>query len=273
MLVSMVQTMNEAKKAGYCVPAFGVGNEVNVRAVLDAAEAKRSPVILLVMAMNTPDMQYLGRICQDLGVRAGVPVSVILDHGATYEEAIRAIQAGFTDIMIDRSTLPYEENVAQVKELVKAAHAIGVGVEGELGHVGFGDNDAHNAFTVPSEAVDFVERTGIDALAVSIGTIHGAYKGEPNLQFGLLEELAAKVSVPLALHGGSGTGDDNLAQACRMGINKLNIAYDLYRGAIDAIQAVDCSGNGAYGLFAYIHDGIKKTAEHFMDVAGSTGRA
>ena len=139
--------------------------------------------------------------------------------------------------------------------------------------MGFGDNDVHNAFTVPSEAVDFVERTGIDALAVSIGTIHGAYKGEPNLQFELLEELAAKVGVPLALHGGAGTGDENLARACRMGINKLNIAYDLYRGAIDAIQAVDCSGNGAYGLFAYIHDGIKKTAEHFMDLTGSTGKA
>ena len=114
MLVSMVKSMNKAKEEGYCVPAFGVGNEVNVRAVLAAAEEKRSPVILLVMAMNTPDMQYFGRICQDLGIRASVPVSVILDHGATYEEAIKAIQAGFTDIMIDRSTLPYEENVAQV---------------------------------------------------------------------------------------------------------------------------------------------------------------
>ena len=236
MLVSMVKSMNEAKKKGYCVPAFGVGNEVNVRAVLDAAEAKRSPVILLVMAMNTPDMQYFGRICQDLGVRASVPVSVILDHGATYEEAMKAIQAGFTDIMIDRSTLPYEENVAQVKELVKAAHAIGVGVEGELGHVGFGDNDVHNAFTVPSEAVDFVERTGIDALAPSFGTAHGIYKSKPVLDLERVKVIAEKTGLPLVMHGGSGLPERDFRNAVKYGINKINFFTGMSLATIAAMR-------------------------------------
>lgn len=281
MLVSMRKTMNEAREKGYCIPALGIANEHNLRACLDAAEAKRSPVIMLVMYGNNPDIEYFGRIATDLARRATVPVSIILDHGAKYEHAISAIRAGFSDIMIDRSSLPYEENVAQVKELVKVAHAVDVGVEAELGHVGTGcagteitgEGAGDSVFTVPDEAVRFVAETGIDALAVSIGTAHGAYKGVPKLQFDLLKELREKVPVPLVLHGGSGTGDENLAKACRMGICKLNIAYDLYRGAIDNLLANDVSGNGAYGLYPILAQGIQAAAEHAMDICGSAGRA
>lgn len=281
MLVSMKQTLNEAREKGYCVPALGIGNEHNLRACLSAAEEKRSPVVLLVMYGNNPDIEYFGRIATDLARRVSVPVSVILDHGAKYEHVISAIRAGFTDVMIDCSSMPYEENVAQVKEVVKAAHAVGVGVEAELGHVGSGqagteltgEGQGDSVFTVPDEAVRFVEETGIDALAISIGTAHGAYKGTPKLQFELLKELREKVPVPLVLHGGSGSGDENLAKACKMGICKLNIAYDLYRGAIDSLQAHDVSGNGAYGLYRFLAEGIKEAAEHAMEICGSAGRA
>lgn len=281
MLVSMRKTMNEAREKGYCIPALGCVNEHNLHACLAAAEEKRSPVILLVMYGANPDFQYFGRIASDLALRATVPVSIILDHGAKYEHAVAAIQAGFTDIMIDRSSLPYEENVAQVRELVKIAHAVDVGVEAELGHVGMGmsggdssgEGTGDSVFTVPDEAVRYVAETGIDTLAVSIGTAHGAYKGVPKLQFDLLKELREKVPVPLVLHGGSGTGDENLAKACRMGICKLNVAYDLYRGAVDALSACDMSGNGVYGMYDIMAGGMKNAAMHVMDICGSAGRA
>lgn len=281
MLISMKYTLNEAREKHYCVPALGIGNEHNLRACLSAAEAKRSPVILLVMYGNNPDIEYFGRIATDLARRATVPVSIILDHGAKYEHAVAAIRAGFTDVMLDCSSLTYEENVAQVKEVVKVAHAVGVGVEAELGHVGSGsagtelngEGAGDSVFTDPQEAVKYVKETEVDALAVSIGTAHGAYKGIPQLQFELLRELREKVSVPLVLHGGSGTGDENLAKACKMGICKLNIAYDLYRGGIDNLLSHDVSGNGAYGLYKFLAQGMQEAAEHAMEICGSIGKA
>lgn len=280
MLVSMKHTMKIAREKGYCIPALGCVNEHNLHACLAAAEEKRSPVILLVMYGANPNFDYFGRIATDLAIRASVPVSVILDHGAKYEHAVAAIRAGFSDIMIDRSSLPYAENVAQVKELVKIAHAVDVGVEAELGHVGMGmaggessgEGGGDSVFTVPEEAVRYVAETGIDTLAVSIGTAHGAYKGVPKLQFELLKELREKVPVPLVLHGGSGTGDDNLRKACSMGICKLNIAYDLYRGAVDMLLNNDMSGNAVYGMYDMMAAGMKTAAMHAMDLCGSTGR-
>lgn len=281
MLISMKYTLKEAREKGYCIPALGIGNEHNLRACLDAAEEKKSPVILLVMYGNNPDIEYFGRIATDLARRAAIPVSIILDHGAKYEHVVSAIRAGFTDVMLDCSSLPYAENVARVKEVVKVAHAVGVGVEAELGHVGsgsagtemHGEGVGDSVFTVPAEAVDFVAETEVDALAVSIGTAHGAYKGTPKLQFDLLRQLREKVPVPLVLHGGSGTGDDNLMKACKMGICKLNIAYDLYRGGIDNLLAHDVTGNGAYGLYGLLAQGMKDAAEHAMEICGSVGRA
>ncbi len=275
MLVSMIDSMKIAREKGYCVPALGIANEHNLRAVLEAAEEKRSPVILLVMYGNNPDIQYFGHIITDLALRATVPVSMVLDHGEKYEHAIAAIRGGFTDIMMDRSALPYEENVAEVKELVKVAHAVGVGVEAELGHVGFLGDLSQNVFTVPSEAVSYVQETGIDALAVAIGTSHGKYKGKPDLQFDLLKELREKVPVPLVLHGGSGTGDDNLKKACEMGITKLNVAFELYQGALEEIRSEAFQNDpwAEYSLYAYMTKGIKRVAVHAMEICGSVGRA
>ena len=281
MLISMKHTLKEAREKGYCVPALGIGNEHNLRACLRAAEEKQSPVILLVMYGNNPDIEYFGRIATDLARRAAVPVSIILDHGAKYEHAVSAIRAGFTDVMIDCSSLPYAENAAQVKEVVKAAHAVGVGVEAELGHVGSGsagtemngEGAGDSVFTVPAEAVNFAAETEIDALAVSIGTAHGAYRGTPKLQFDLLQELREKVPVPLVLHGGSGTGDENLAKACRMGICKLNISNDLKRGAIGNLNENCKDGMGAYAMYPLLFEGYKNVAAGYMDLCGSAGKA
>lgn len=275
MLANLKEILGKAKAENYCVPALGIGNEVNFMACLQAAEEKHSPVIMLFM-WGKNDIMRFGKWAREQAERSSVPVSIILDHGAAYEHAIWAIRAGFTDIMIDRSTLPFEENAAQVKELVKVAHAVDVGVEAELGHVAMGDE---SVFTRPDEALRFVQETGVDALAVAIGTAHGAYKETPKLQFELLEQLREIVPVPLVLHGGSGTGDDNLRKACSMGINKLNVAYELYTGAIDGYKNYEANlpekwrAWAPYDLYDAMGKGIKAVAEHHMDLCGSTGKA
>ena len=276
MYISMIELMKKAREGHYCVPAIAVENEHSVRAAIQAAEEKKSPLILIALYKVNPDIHYFGRIVEDLAIRAKVPVAMCQDHGGTYAEAMWAIRAGFTDVMVDRSTLPFEENIAQVSEIVKVAHAVGVGVEAELGHVGMAnqyETDGTGGFTVPEEAIEFVERTGVDALAVAIGTAHGVYSGVPKLQFDLLAELREKVPVPLVLHGGSGTGDENLKKACQMGICKLNISNDLKRGAIANLNEKCKDGMGAYAMYPLLYEGYKNVAAHYMTLCGSEGKA
>ncbi len=276
MLVSMPEILYKAKEGRYGVPAVAAVNELSARACVVAAEETNSPLIMLCGYGHNPDMNYFGRILNDMAAKTYVPVALILDHSATYEEAIKGIRAGFNTIMVDRSKLPFKENVKQTKELVKIAHAAGIGVEAELGHVGVGENyiiDGISALTVVEEAVRYVEETGVDCLAVAIGTAHGVYKGEPHLRYDLLEELAAKVPVPLVLHGGSGTGDDNLALACKKGISKVNIANDLFKGAYDRVQQAGMEGNNIYALFPMLEAGYKDTAKHYMETFGCAGKA
>lgn len=271
----MKDMMAKAREEGYGIPALGINNEHNIRAAIECAEEKNSPLILLVNYFAHPDIVYFGNEIAEIAAKASVPVATILDHGATFEQAVWAIRAGLTDIMLDKSSLPYEENAAQVKEVVKMAHAVGVNVEGELGHVGSGANyahDGHTAFTIPEEAVRYVEETGVDYLAVAVGTAHGVYSGVPELQFELLQELREKVKVPLVLHGGSGTGDENIAKACKLGICKVNLANDLYRGTAEALIKADISGNGVYGIYQHLTAGYKEVAMRYMDVCGSTGK-
>ena len=276
MYISMIELMKKAREGHYCVPAIAVENEHSVRAAIQAAEEKKSPLIMIALYKVNPDIHYFGRIVEDLAIRAKVPVAMCQDHGGTYAEAMWAIRAGFTDVMVDRSTLPFEENIAQVSEIVKVAHAVGVGVEAELGHVGMAnqyETDGTGGFTVPEEAIEFVERTGVDALAVAIGTAHGVYSGVPKLQFDLLAELREKVPVPLVLHGGSGTGDENLKKACQMGICKLNISNYLKRGAIANLNEKCKDGMGAYAMYPLLYEGYKNVAAHYMTLCGSEGKA
>lgn len=275
MLVKMSEILRQAKREAYGVPALGAVDELTFRACLDAAEEMRSPLIILCMDKGNSDMNYFGRMITDLSIRSRVPVATVLDHTATFESAMTGIRAGFNTIMADRSQFPYDENAALVGDIVRIAHAADVEVEAELGHVGFGDNypaDGSSALTVPEEAVRFVEETGVDCLAVAIGTAHGVYKGEPKLRFDLLEELAQKVHVPLALHGGSGTGDENLARTCRSGISKVNIVNDLYRSAYNAAVSDGMAGNRIYNLFPVMSKGYSDMAKHFMQVLGSAGK-
>ena len=273
MLVSMKEILVKAKEGGYGVTAPNIDNETTLRAAIEAAEELNAPMILDVGYSANPDIVFFGRMCEQFAKEAKVPVCINLDHGMDYEHAIWAIRAGFTSIMVDRSVLPYEENIKEVADLVKVAHAVGVTVEAELGHVGQGaqyDVDRDAALTDPAQAKDYVEKTGIDCLAVAIGTAHGAYVGEPYLDFDRLAEIAKTVSVPLVLHGGSGTGDENLARATREGINKVNLATDLYTAGGDSVY--DNEGPG-FAVVPTFKEGYKNKLKHYIKLFNQDNKA
>lgn len=271
MLVNMKDMLAEAKLNNYAVPATNIDNEHNLRAAIQAAEEMNSPLILNVTPVANPDIEYFGRIATDLIRRSPCEIVLNLDHGKTFDQCMRGIQAGFTNIMIDRSTLPFEQNVKETAEMVKIAHALGCTVEAELGHVGFGNQyevDGCSGLTQVSEAKEFVERTGVDALAVAIGTAHGVYKGNPEIRFELLHQLKNELPIPLVLHGGSGTGDENLGRCAHEGINKINLSNDLKRSAIENLMSKDLSGNEVYNLYPLLAEGFKNKIEHYIKLFG-----
>lgn len=276
MLVSLSEMLGRAKDGHYGVPAISAANEVTLRASIETAEKVNSPIIILTGYYFTDAVNYYNRMVEDFAHQASVPVVAMWDHSSDFKQSMRGIRAGFGSIMVDRSSLPYEQNVAETKEMVRIAHAVDIAVEAELGHVGVGENyavDGVNALTVPEEAVSFVKETGCDCLAVAIGTAHGVYKGEPKLHFDLLEELAEKVPVPLALHGGSGTGDENISKACRKGIAKVNVANELMRACYDALQADGMEGNNIYKFWPVLEKGYREKCAHIFEVCGSAGKA
>lgn len=275
MLVTLNEILTKAKAEGYAVPATNVDHDHNVRAAIEAAEEMDSPLILNMTPTANPDMEFFGPIAAEMARRSSQQICLNLDHGKTFEQCLLGVRSGFTNIMIDRSTLPFEENVKQVKEMVDICHALGLTVEGELGHVGMGDNyavDGNQALTDVKEAAAFVEQTGVDALAVAIGTAHGAYKGVPKIRFELLHELRDAVPVPLVLHGGSGSGDENLARCAKEGINKLNLSNDLKRAAIENLVNRDLSGNAVYQLYPLLAEGFKNKIKHYIGICGCAGK-
>ena len=278
MLVSMAEILNEARKKNYAVAMPYVWNEDSTRASLAAAEACNSPIIL--GTVGAPKMWEWAMYGRFLAQNAKVPVAINQDHGGDFDSAIGCIRAGFTSIMVDRSKLPFEENVAQVKQLTDIAHAVGVSVEAELGHVGQGvqyDEDRNAGLTDVQEASKFVAATGVDCLAVAIGTAHGSYMGEPHIDFDLLEKLASTLDIPLVLHGGSGTGDDNLARACKSGINKVNLYTDLSKTAMDylrdAADDVFDANDHLPVLEEKAYQGFTDNLMHYIKVFGAENKA
>ena len=287
MLVSMKPILDKARAEGYGVIAPSIDSEPCIEAAIEAAEELRSPVILNIHHFTFDDMDLMIHLARLRAERASVPVAINEDHGETYEDAIQCIHWGFTSIMPDRSKLSFEENVAQVSELVKIAHACGVSVEAELGHVGMASEieaggSKHNTSelfslesvkTDPDLAAEYVRRTGVDCLAVSIGNRHGPFpKGvQPCIDFELLEKLKNAVSVPLVLHGGSGTGDENLAKACRMGICKINVGTELRRGAADKV--LNLEKGKYYWTYDLVKAGYKEKLIYHMNLFGSAGKA
>jgi len=240
MYVTSKEMIFAARKSGYAVPAFNAENLEMVQAIVAAAEKMNSPV----MIQTTPStVKYLTLRQAVAMVRAEaeaakVPVALHLDHCESYEDVMAAVDAGYTSVMIDGSKLPYEENIAVTRKVVEDAHSKGITVEAELGTVG-GKEDGRSAdiaYTDPDEALDFFTRTGVDIFAVAIGTAHGFYKGEPRLNFDLLETLASKIKAPLVLHGGSGIPDEMIRKTIELGINKVNFATELRAAMTAAVR-------------------------------------
>ena len=280
MLVTMAEMLQEAQKNNYAVPAPNVWNEESTRAALLAAENCKSPVILDYgyipvhgrKPMVYEYMEYCERWCE----RSPIPIAINLDHGLQYMHAIACIRAHFTSIMVDRSALPYERNAAEVKELVKIAHSVGVSVEAELGHVGQGkryDVDGKNNLTDPEEAARFVEETGVDCLAIAIGTAHGAYSGTPYIDFERLAQIRGKVSIPLVMHGGSGTGEENLYKAARSGISKVNLYTDLSTAGMEALRAKGIETNDISDVEIIMYKAFREKLEFYMELLGSKDQA
>lgn len=289
MLVKMDEILIKARKEGYGVIAVSCFSLELIRVAIAAAERKASPVIINInlkydFLKEDTDVELFLYVARQRAMRSCVPVAINLDHGQDYTAVMRAISHGFTSVMIDASARPYEENVAATREAVHAAHAIGLPVEAELGCVGMADETfklenkyTKSAKTDPALVKDFVERTKVDFLAVSIGNAHGPYAKNitPHIDFELLKEIASVTPIPLVLHGGSGTGDENLSKACRLGIAKINVGTDLMEGAIRKAEEgyQENRNKGRIKFLTNYADGYQEGIEYYMEVFGSAGNA
>jgi len=282
MLVTMKEILEKANREGYCVAAPNVIDDRSARAIIAAAERANSPVIIDIApsGFKGNELYRMARVCAEYAEVSNVPVAINLDHGKNYDQCVAGCASACTSIMVDRSTLPFEENVSLVSELVKVAHSLGKSVEAELGHVGTNvgaekeietsktmetQDDIRAGFTRVEEAVEYVKQTGIDALAVAVGTVHGAYpKGVvPKIDFDLIAELHKAVNVPLVVHGGSGTALDDMAKLGPAGISKINIMADLVENGIRYTGAFVEKHGGYDNLYHTSTGEMKKFIEEF----------
>ena len=240
-LRNMGELLRAARKEQAALGAFECWDSLNIQAIARAAKACAAPVIFQATSMEYGSMDGADALADMVAFyvkKYDIEAALHLDHGTSLDEVDECLKAGFTSVMIDASSTPFEENVRLSGEASRMAHACGASCEAELGHVGGGDggDGSESALTVPEEAGDFVAQTQVDCLAVSIGTVHGEYRGTPKLRFDRLAEIARRTDLPLVLHGGSGTPDDQLVKAIRMGIAKINICTDISKAFLAGID-------------------------------------
>ena len=274
MLVPMKEIVDAAYAGKYGVPAVPGFNEFLTRAAVEAAVEARSPLILLTTTRG--DYEFTHLTARHYAEKADVPVAVCLDHSRSFSDGIAGVRVGCTAIMADSSLLPYDENVAQVKQLAEIAHAAGISIEAEMGHVGRGEHysvDGISNLTEPDDAASYFAGTGVDCLAVAVGTAHGVYVGTPKLDFERLKAINEACKAPLVMHGGSGSGEDNIRRACEMGIAKVNIVTEIIVSCHQALAAGDFTGNKAHMIFPVISDTTKNHVLRLFDITGSAGKA
>ena len=281
MLVNMQEMLAKAQKEQYGIGFFNAVNVEMARAIIETAEELHAPVIVGTAEVLLPAMS-LERVAEYLipmAQKAGVPVAVHYDHGLTFEKCMEALKLGFSSVMFDCSTASYEENLDRVAEMVRICHGMGVTVEGELGHVG--DNEGagklenpSDYFTDPAVAMDFVQKTGVDALAVAVGNAHGDYKCPPKLDFSRITAIREATGIPLVLHGGSGLSDDDFREAVRRGVCKINIFTDLDKAGKAGIEKGLKNGAASMmGLIPYEIEAMKEVVRNKIGLFGSDGRA
>lgn len=284
MLVNLNDVLIPAQKHRYAVGLFNTIDTDMLEAVIDAAEALRSPVIIGTAEILLPygELDLIAPSVIAAAKRATVPVVVHYDHGLTFERCIQALRLGFTSVMFDGSAGEQETNIRNTAEIVRIAHACGATVEGEIGHVGEASEDAQTVtdqYTTLQEALAFTEATGVDALAVAIGTAHGTYKQKPKLDLERLRTIRAGLDTPLVLHGGSGLSDDDFRNAIRNGIAKINIFTDLCKAAgVGMAQSIREGMNPVDSGF-YLNmrnkrvEWMKDTVKEKIMLFGSSGKA
>ncbi len=274
MLVNLNAVLKDAQKNGYAVGLFNTTDTDMLEAVIAAAEELRSPVIIGTAEILLPfgELKLIAPSIIAAAKRASVPVVVHYDHGLTFERCMEALKLGFSSIMFDGSTKSEADNLRETAELVKIAHALGASVEGEIGHVGNaadGDGQTSEQYTTPKVACRFVEATGVDALAVAIGTAHGAYKTKPKLDVERLKAIRAALGTPLVLHGASRLSDDDFKNTIKNGIAKMNIFTDLCKAGERAMERGLAEGKSYLEIRAMKVEEIKNAVKEKITLFGS----
>lgn len=281
-IISTKEMLKKAMEQGYAVPAFNIHNLETIQSVLQTAAEMRSPVILA----GTPGTieyaggEYIAAIAGAAVKKYDIPIAIHLDHFEDPDEIKKYLNMGFKSCMIDASHKPFEENISITRDVVEYAHSLGATVEAELGRLGGQEDDLvvddkNAAYTDPQSAVEFVEKTGIDSLAVAIGTAHGLYKGEPKLDFDRLKKIRELVGIPLVLHGASDVPDEMVRRTINLGINKVNVATDLKIPFANAIKQYFSEHPDANDPRKYITPAKKAMMEvvrHKIAVCGSESR-
>ena len=283
MLMNMKEMLCVAQKEHFAVPAFNVSSSMILKGVMEACEEKHAPVII---AIHPDELSFVGdsfvAAVREEAHKASVPVCIHLDHGASFAQVIRAIACGFTSVMIDSSTTSFDDNIAITKKVVEAAHAVSVSVEAELGTIGATGNGGEAGtdniiYTDPDDVVRFVEATNVDTLAIAIGTAHGLYPKtkKPKLRLDLLKEIVEKTSVPLVLHGGSDNPDEEIAEAVRLGVAKINISSDIksafYRKCREVLE--DTTLREPNAIYPACIDAMKQVIYHKIELFNDGDKA
>ena len=284
MLVTLNDVLIPAKKGKYAVGLFNAVNLELARGIIAAAEETGSQVIMGTAEVLFPygPLDEVSYYLIPMAKKAKVPVVIHLDHGLRKETCLKALKLGFSSIMYDCSTDPYDVNVEKVKEMADIAHSYGATIEAELGHVGDNEGSAEGSshmddpsrfYTDPKQAKDFVDKTGVDALAIAVGTAHGAYKLPPKLDFGRIETIAKTIDIPLVLHGGSGLTDSDFKKAIEKGISKVNIFTDINIAAVEAeFSAFDNMNKGVIDLIPAAVNAVKSAVIRKLELFGSVGK-
>ena len=292
MLVTMKEMLADAREKHYAVPGFDVSNYDMIKAVMDVCEEERSPALFMCLK---PDLQsrginFLTAMLKEAAKAYTVPVCIHLDHATDFADIRQAIDFGFTSVMYDGSVLPFDQNAANTKQVCDYAHARGVSVEAELGHVGDGiagtsdgkHEDAaatdhpEDSLTDPKDVERFIEITDVDALAVAVGTVHGVYRGTPKLRLDRLEQIDRISRKPLVLHGGSGTPDDQIQQAIALGICKINIFSEvlnaLNSGLKEKLNSIENLSMWPVFVYEDAQARMREVVRHKIRTFGSAGR-
>lgn len=278
MLVNLNDVLKKAQKEHYGVGLFNTTDTDMLQAVIEAAEELNSPVVIGTAEVLLPfgELKLIVPSVIAAAKRAKVPVVVHYDHGLTFDRCMEALKLGFSSVMFDGSTKDYETNLKETQEIVKIAHSFGATVEGEIGHVGMadaGDENLTDMYTTPEEAEAYVKATGVDALAVAIGSAHGVYKKKPMLNIERLKEIRAKIDTPLVLHGGSGLSDDDFRNTVREGIAKVNIFTDMCLAGDRAMKEGEAKGLGYLATRNLKVQYIKEVVKEKMRLFGSVDKA